>query len=330
MKKAFHSIGGLFVRNATALGRDLLRLELSPSDSEARDFLKHISRLGNADSFAVEIPADMLESMVSPDEVGSREHKIATLQGNCINLRISVSKDNQEIEVLDASPDLSYIMAGNEKTGFRPTIRFSRLFRQSVGDLSRSFVFNHIRNFFRHDEGFLLPHAGAKPLKPFQKHLVRILSPYAQSFCQTPEQSRELGHASLEGNYLTIERRLDSLTGVLEAERSFASIQPNSPVYGKVMLSDIVGLPTESRWMEAVGEKLDRTLSQSQRLDFAVTSLDNYVRTKLPLRIAANMEKRVRRSFSESEKTEVRNLFEQFTTELLARSRQKMQPLKQF
>jgi hypothetical protein len=213
MKRAFHSVGGLFVRNATALGKDVLRLELSPSDSEARDFLKHIDRLGNAESFVVEVPADMLESMVSPEEFGSREHKIATLQGNCISLKMSVSHDNQEIGVLDASPDLSYIMAGNEKTGFRPTIRFNRLFRQSVGDLAGRFVFNHIRNFFRGNDGFLLPHEGEKPLKPYQKHLARILSPYSQSLCRTPEQSRELGHASFEGDFLTIEQRWNPSLG---------------------------------------------------------------------------------------------------------------------
>ena len=130
MKRAFHSLGGLFVRSATALGRDVLRLELSPSDNEARDFLKHLHRLEDSDSFVVEVPMDMLESMTSPEEFGSREHKIAMLQGNCINLRISVANDRQDIEVLDASPDLSYIMAGNEKTGFRPTTRFNRLFRK--------------------------------------------------------------------------------------------------------------------------------------------------------------------------------------------------------
>ena len=67
----------MFVRNATALGRDVLRLELSPSDNEARDFLKHLHRLGDSDGFVVEMPVDMLESMISPDEFGSREHKIA-------------------------------------------------------------------------------------------------------------------------------------------------------------------------------------------------------------------------------------------------------------
>ncbi len=330
MKRAFHSVGGLFVRNATALGRDVLRLELSPSDSESRDFLSHINRLGNADSFAVEVPADMLESMVSPEEFGSREHKIATLQGNCINLKMSVSGDNQEVEVLDASPDLSYIMAGNEKTGFRPTIRFNRLFRQCVGDLARSSVFNHIRNCFRDNHGFLLPHEGEKPLKPYQKHLVRILSPYSQSFCQTPEQSHELGHASFEGDFLTIEQRLNSLAGVLEAERKFASVQPNSPTYGKVTLPDIVGLPAESRWMDAVSEKLDRALGQSQRLDYAVTSLDSYARSKLPLRIAANMEKQLDRPLSETERTEVKQLFEQFMAGLVAESQRKLQPLESF
>src|SRR5207249_11894000 len=98
----------------------------------------------------------------------------------------------------------------------------------------------------------------------------------------------------------------------LMAERSFASAQPNSPIYGKVTLTDIVGPPAESRWMEVVGEKLGRALGQSQRLDYAVTSLDNYIQSKLPLRIAVSMEKRLRRSLSETEKAEVKTLFDQF------------------
>jgi hypothetical protein len=221
-------------------------------------------------------------------------------------------------------------MAGNEKTGFRPTIRFNRLFRQCVGHLAGGFVFNHIRNFFHDNQGFLLPHGGEKSLKPYQRHLVRILSPYSQSLCRTPEQSRELGHASFEGDFLTVEQRVESLSGVLMAERTFAGAQPNSPIYGKVTLSDVVGPPAESRWMEAVGEKLDRALGQSQRLDYAVTSLDNYIQSKLPLRIAASMEKRLRRSLSETEKAEVRKLFDQFVAELLTDSQQKLQLLVEF
>jgi hypothetical protein len=330
MKKAVHSIGGLFVRSATALGRDVLRLELSPSDNEARDFLKHLHRLEDSDSFVVEVPMDMLEGMTSPEEFGSREHKIAMLQGNCINLRISVANDRQDIEVLDASPDLSYIMAGNEKTGFRPTTRFNRLFRKCVSDLAGGFVFNHVRGFFRDNHGFLLPHEGEKPLKPYQKDLVRILSPYSQSFCRTAEESRELGHASFEGDFLTIEQRLGSLSGVSEAERTFAGAQPNSPVYGKMTLTDIVGPPAESRWMNAVGENLDRALGQSQRLDYAVTSLDNYARSKLPLRIAANMEKRLGHPLSEAQKNEVKERFEEFMAGLMEKSAQKLRPLEEF
>lgn len=330
MRRAFHSIGGLFVRNATALGRDVLRLEVSPSEKEGRDFLKHINRLGNSESFTVEVPTDMLESMISPDEFGSREHKIATLEGNCINLKVSVSNDNQEVNVIDASPDLSYIMAGNEKTGFRPTLRFNRLFRQSVSDLARSFVFNHIRNFFRESEGFLLPPQGEKPLKPYQKHLVRILSPYCECFCQTPERSRQLGHASFEGDFLTIEQRVDSLAGVLRAEQKFANVQPNSPIYGKVTLSDIAGLPAEHGWTEAVSEKLDRALGQSQRLDHGLSSLDNYMRSKLPLRIAANIEKQLDRPLSEAQQAEVKDLFTQFMSKLLAESNRRLQPLELF
>src|SRR5260370_8822500 len=128
MKKALHSLGGLFVRSASALGREVLRLELCPSDTEARDFLKHLRRLGESDSFVVEVPMDMLESMTSPEEFGSREHKIALLQGNCINVNVAISNDTQDIEVLDSSPDLSYIMAANHKKGLLSATRLSTLF----------------------------------------------------------------------------------------------------------------------------------------------------------------------------------------------------------
>ena len=77
MKKAFHSIGGVVRPQRHGAGGDVLRLELSPSDNEARDFLMHLHRLGDSDGFVVEMPVDMLESMISPDEFGSREHKIA-------------------------------------------------------------------------------------------------------------------------------------------------------------------------------------------------------------------------------------------------------------
>lgn len=330
MKRAVHSLGGLFVRRATALGRDLLRLELAPSESHTRDFLKHINRLGNEDSFAIEVPADLLEHMVTPEEFGSREHKIATLHGNFINLKVSVSSDRQELQVLDAAPDLSYILAANEKTGFRPTIRFSRLFRQCVSDLAGSVVFNHVRNFFREHHGFLLPREGEQPLKPYQKQLARILSPYCQSFCASPEQSRQLGCASFDGDFLTVEQRVGSFADVLKAEQTFAEVPPNSPVHGKVTLMDIVGLPAESQWLQAAEEQLDRALGQSQRLDYAVLSLDNHVQTKLPLRIAAGMEKRLGRALTAAEQTEVKQLFDQFMTGLLAESREQLRPLDDF
>jgi len=71
-------------------------------------------------------------------------------------------------------------------------------------------------------------------------------------------------------------------------------------------------------------------LGQSQRLDYAVTSLDNYVQSKLPLRIAANFERQLDRTFSESERTQVKALFDQFMAGLLKESRQKLRPLDEF
>lgn len=329
VKRAYHSIGGLFVRNATALGKESLRLELSPSDKETRDFLRHLNKLGDSDSFVVEVPMEMLERMSSPEEFGTREHKLALLQGNCINLKVTIAKDNS-LEVIDAAPDLSYILAGNEKTGFRPTARFNRLFRQNVRDLASSFVFNHTRSFFRDNHGFLLPAEEGRQLKSYQKDLALILSPYCRSFCDSPEKSKTLGHASFEGDYLTIEQRLDSLAGVLAAEEVFANSQPNSPIHGKVTLSDILGAPTNSQWLQAAEEKLDKALGQSQRLDYAVATLDSYVQSKLPLRIAASMEKRLGRALSHAQHEEVKEQFGKFMDGLLAESQHRLAPLDEF
>jgi hypothetical protein len=326
--KQVRSINGLLVRRAVAVGKDSMRLDLVPSEEESRDFLKHLHRLGPDEGFSVEIPSDMLESMVAPEEHGSREHKIAALQGNCINLKMTLSNEGDEIEVLEASPDLSYILTGNGQTGFRPTLRFNRLFRQSVGDVARSFVFNHIRAFFRNQEGFLLPSRGTRPLEQYQKDLIRVLAPYTQSFCAQAEHAVKLGHASFDGDFLTVERRLSTFSEVLEAENRFAQERPNSPVYGNVTLSDIIGQPNEDHWRETIQENIDRVLGQTQRLAFAVDSLDTYVREKLPFRIAANAEKRIGRTLSEAEKKEVRQLFEGFFGEVLSESERKLAPLE--
>jgi hypothetical protein len=79
-----------------------------------------------------------------------------------------------------------------------------------------------------------------------------------------------------------------------------------------------------------MGEKLNLALGQSQRLDYAVTSLDSHARTKLPLRIAAYMEKRLGRPLSEPQKIEVRSLFERFMAGLLEESARKLRPFEKF
>jgi len=117
VKRACHSLGGLFVRNATALGKESLRLELSLSDTETRDFLRHLNKLGDSDSFVVEVPAGLLEQMSSPEEMGTREHKLAMLQGNCINLKFAIAPD-RSIEIIDASSDSSCVRAScSDHTG---------------------------------------------------------------------------------------------------------------------------------------------------------------------------------------------------------------------
>ena len=61
-----------------------------------------------------------------------------------------------------------------------------------------------------------------------------------------------------------------------------------------------------------------------------MTSLDNYARSKLPLRIAANMEKRLGHPLSEAQKAEVKTLFEQFMAGLMDESAKKLRPLEEF
>jgi len=329
VKRPYYSLGGLFVRNATAVGKGSLRLELSPSDNEAQDFLRHLNKLGDSDSFVVEVPMEMLERMSSPEEFGNREHRLAMLQGNCINLKLAIAKD-RSLEVMDASPDLSYVLAGNEKTGFRPTVRFNRVFRQNVRDVASSSVFNHVRSFFRDNHGFLLPAEEGQQLKPYQKNLAWILSPYCRSFCDSSDKSKALGYASFEGDYLTIEQRVDSIAGVLAAEDVFAKTPPNSPIHGKVTLSDILGTATENQWAQKAGEKLDKALNQTQRLGYAVSTLDNYVQAKLPLRIAASVEKRLGQALTNAQQEEVKQLFGQFMDRLVAESQQHLAPLDEF
>ena len=103
-----------------------MRLELSPSDAEARNFFQHINQLGRTDSFTVDVPAEMLERVVNPDEGGTREHEIACLPQTCVNLKFALEYDDRQrptIKALSMEHDSSYSVSANSDTGFRPTPR---------------------------------------------------------------------------------------------------------------------------------------------------------------------------------------------------------------
>lgn len=327
MRRSYHTLNGMFVREASLHGKDRLRLVLSPSDVETRSFLRHCHRLADDDSVVVDVPLQLLERLVSLDEFGSRDHKLATLPGNHVNLKVVPARDG--FEVVDAEPDMSYILAGSEKTGFRPTARFNRLFRQSVRDTARQFAFNHIRGLF--DENTLLPPVeSGRPLKSYQRDLLRIIAPYSACLCDSPAKSQSLGHASFSGDYLTVEQRADSFATVLKAELDFAAAPPNAATHGKVALADLLGVTAESGWLSATSEKLDETLGQSQRLNYVVSALDDYVQHKLPLRIAAQMERRLGQPLSEDQKREVHQLFGAFMAQIQEESDARLSPVDDF
>ena len=146
-EREVHSLGGLWVRQAWMVDKRI-RLELAPSDDETRSFLRHIHKLDDTDGFEIEVEPEMLERIILPDEVGTREHKLAMLPGNCINLKVALDADMSfSLSMAPMTPPTSW--PGDEKTGFRPTPKFSRLVREYVSDLSRAFVFRQVRGFFR-------------------------------------------------------------------------------------------------------------------------------------------------------------------------------------
>ena len=325
--KEIHSLSGLWIRNATIVDKRI-RLELSPSDEETRGFLKHINKLDASDGFNIDVDPEMLEHIILPDEVGTKEHKLAMLPGNCIDLKVTLD-DMHDLQALSGNHDSSYIVSGDEKTGFRPTPKFSRLLREYISDLSRSFVFNNVRSFLRDTNGGLVPEDETKELKEHQKSLVRILTPYAKPFCDSPEKVRQLKVATFEGNYMGVEQRVDTIHGILETESDFAKQKPSSPIYGKVTLHDILGTINDNSWAESTNQYLNSTLKNT-RLGYAVTALDNHIKTKLTPTIVEHMSKACGQSFTTAQKDEVSKEFQRFMTTLVDASQKRLEPLRQF
>ena len=304
--KEVHALGGLWVRNAIPTDGGI-RLDLSPSDNETRDFLRHINKLDATDGFEIDVPMEMLEHMILPDEVGTKEHKLAMLPGNCIDLRVTLTEDNMLVPI-EGRHDAFFILSGDEKTGFRPTPKFSRLLRSYIRDLSHGFVFSHVRGFFRSTHGSLVPEDETQALLPHQKSLTRILTPYSKHFCDDPSKVRQLNVAALDGNYLGVEQRINSVAGILEVEEDFSKQKPSSPIHGKITLSDMLGTAADNAWETGLREDLDSTL-RNTRLGYAVRALDSHIRTKLTPNIVDHMSRSLHRSFTEQEKEAVAQAF---------------------
>lgn len=325
--KEVHALGGLWVRNAIPTDGGI-RLDLSPSDNETRDFLRHINKLDATDGFEIDVPMEMLEHMILPDEVGTKEHKLAMLPGNCIDLRVTLTEDNMLVPI-EGRHDASFILSGDEKTGFRPTPKFSRLLRSYIRDLSHGFVFSHVRGFFRSTHGSLVPEDETQALLPHQKSLTRILTPYSKHFCDDPSKVRQLNVAALDGNYLGVEQRINSVAGILEVEEDFSKQKPSSPIHGKITLSDMLGTAADNAWETGLREDLDSTL-RNTRLGYAVRALDSHIRTKLTPNIVDHMSRSLHRSFTEQEKEAVAQAFQTFMIRLAEDSQKRMAPLDRF
>jgi hypothetical protein len=327
MNRSKYSIDGLYVRNATLVEKRV-RLVLSPSGDDGRNFLKHLDKLGDSDEFTVDVDPEMLEKIILPDEGGSREHKLALLPGNFINLKVSLDEAH-ELLVEDGSYDTSYIVGSDERTGFRPTPKFCRYLRGYIGDLSRSFVFNHIRKFFADTNGGLVPPDNGQMLKPHQKAIVRILSPYSKPFVNDSADVRKKGVSGVNGDYLGVEQRINSIGEILEIEEDFARQKPTSPIHGKVTLSDVLGVPSDNTWREFSHDSVNKVMDNT-RLGYAVNSLDAHIKGKLPNVISAHMERACQKTFTPEQHMEVKQEFTRFMDTLTDASQKRLEPLRKF
>jgi len=325
--KEIHSLRGLWVRNAALVDKKI-RLELSPSDKDIQSFLAHIHKLDDSGGFEIDVDPAMLEHIIPPDEVGTREHKLAMLPGNCIDLTV-VLDENHELIAVDGNHDASHTLSGDEKTGLRPTPKLSRLLRGHVRDMSRGFSFNHIRGFFRETNGGLVPNDETQPLKAHQKAMVRILTPYCKPFCSDASKVRQLKVSGLEGDYLGVEQRIDSIQGILDAEEDFGKQRPSSPIYGKVTLSDVLGAVADNSWEESSRQYLNATLKNT-RLGYAVSALDNHIKAKLTPTIVDHMSKTCGKTFTPGQKQEVSREFQRFMGMLIDAGQKRLDPLRKF
>lgn len=325
--KEIHALRGLWVRNATLVDKRI-RLELSPSDKDIQNFLAHIHKLDDSGGFEIEVDHGMLEHIIPPDEVGTREHKLAMLPGNCIDLTV-VLDGNHELVAVDGNHDASHTLLGDEKSGLRPTPKLSRLLRGHVRDMARSFSFNHIRGFFRQNNGGLVPNDETQPLTAHQKAMVRILTPYCKPFCNDASKVRQLKVSGLDGDYLGVEQRIDSIQGLLEVEDDFSKQRPSSPIYGKVTLSDVLGTVADNSWEESSKQYLNATLKNT-RLGYAVTALDNHIKTKLTPTIVEHMSKACGKTLTAGQTQEVSREFQRFMAILVDASQKRLDPLRKF
>ena len=321
------ALNGLWVRNASIFD-DTIRLELSPSTEDSTNYLRHLNKLDASGSFEVDIPLEMFEKLIAPDEVGTREHKIAMLPGNCIDLKVKLDENNDLLPV-DGGHDASYILSGDEKTGFRPTTRFTRLFRTYTSQLAKAHVFSRVRDFFKNTNGALVPQDASQALLPHQKDMIRILTPYSKHFCDDPSKVRTLNVSALNGNFLGVEQRLNSVLDVLETEETFSKLPSSSPLFGKVTLTDVLGTPADNTWEVESRKDLDATL-RNTRLSYAVTSLDNHVKGKLIPNIAEQMSKALGKPLTNEQREEVSAEFNRFLAQLTDASQKRLEPLRNF
>jgi hypothetical protein len=321
------SLNNLAVRNASIFD-DRVHLELSPSTPEVVKYLSHINKLDASGCFSIDVPVDMFERLVGAEEMGTRDHKLAQLPSNFIDLRVKLNNDN-DLEFVDGAHDASHVLASDEKSGFKPTPAFVRGYKGLTKLLARAQVFSGIQSFFKNGNGALVPADATQPLAGYQRNLVQILTPYSKHFCDDPSKVRELKVSKVEGRYLGVEQRMNSIMEIVDLEESFAGRNAASPLYGKVTLPDVLGNPQDQTWEVESRRHLDSTLRNS-RLTYAVSSMDDHIKSKLIPNISEHMSKALSRQLNPAQKAEVSAEFSRFMANIVDASQKRLEPLRKF
>lgn len=340
-----YSLKGMQVREATLLprrdpsGKDAIRLVLTPADKdeisffESQDLLDESGAVrANPNSPAgIEVPLTMLESLISPDETGTPAHKVAMLRNTFVKLQASYTPEFG-LMIEAGANDTAHRISGNSAHDMRPTLNLERKFGAHIRQEAESFWFTRIRGLFQPNHGSLLPKLeDGKKLTAWQRDVLKIVSPYSNALCSSPDKAKVPGQAKMTGDYLTLDQRSNTLAQVLEMESFCANLPNNEALHGHVTLAEMLGSPTDTTWSEMSNRKLDEIMRRDDRLATAPDNLGAHAEKMTQLgSVASNLEKLTGQTLTDEQKKETRELFNQFLLDITAKSEGHFKPIQTF